>query len=1049
MGAAASVQEKSVSKWNILKKKRVGGILTKNAIRVLDAIYTELDKPLDGSDMPPSHSDRLHYHSVNEVRRLRQKLSNLTRVPEKDMYVKNLMVEAAARSAMKKNPEKSQRSTAYDRSRMESAAVRHHIVPSTEETAADHGMYAGGILRDTVCTTPRTESHPTGKLVPYAIFVRRAIINLSKIPTKASDGTKSRINRVLKVAEVDTKANLTLIDTPPTRPEPNVVTVLVSVSPDKESQMLKHFPTLDLPIDPDVALKCVRAELKRQWGLDAHVLSYHADREQDQEERGWRLFEVEAHDASWIPTRLIPQNRNYRSEIPPEQYANLNGNRGQYDEQGDLEYLGRQTSNQEPNVAGSQRNNVTSVMYLMKKRGQGCKNDIETTRAMDIRDIREIEIPRHYADWMQLDCAVGVSGLEALDVSATSRDLLIQEWHEIRELRYARERQHEALLIQIVRDGQILKRSPWRQLGWYSFAVGWIDQQLALHARDFLGRKMQRDGPMYQVRLTDTHCVFRCASRHHGDLYFSVNSKKSKYCKSSIIAKYMSDIKFWRRQVPYVIGSDDKLNFLLLQDVRWRLTTRVETMDDEDIDDKIYSTIYRNVVVPKEANNYKATQLWIKCLEAIAECQIDADFRSTRFKEMNFPIVDKREILTRWTKLTTSPYITPILIKQGHLRSDQLADLTSPVFIQKITRWLERLFVESRIPPLVLVHERFRPEQCFIAKGAGPRGAHLYSFAGIERSVLTHPFFALQRLMNVWPGATPYDSGEFLGDEHPCQRDRRLLRDNYLKCWKRWAPAGAAKRDFSLARQLWPLVEACRLSTEYDDIHRDLFNQHQRKRTLQKIAPVLRQCAHLAKSVLTGLFDNDESAGGLKKSGLRPVRSWPEGVVKLQAEDGSFSTSAKCNSDIDVRHLIWQHLEGSAESRTEEDIEVKSPRVDDTYVGFDAPLHSCGIRDGDTITFKIVALPPKADDWIVDELGRMRDVYKAWPNLPKVTVYGKGSVKKPRRPDILVESSVMPKKAYEDYQAFNKEAERRAIAGETAKRPQTPPCPKGEGVRRM
>ena len=107
MGAAASVQEKSVSKWNILKKKRVGGILTKNAIRVLDAIYTELDKPLDGSDMPPSHSDRLHYHSVNEVRRLRQKLSNLTRVPEKDMYVKNLMVEAAARSAMKKNPEKS------------------------------------------------------------------------------------------------------------------------------------------------------------------------------------------------------------------------------------------------------------------------------------------------------------------------------------------------------------------------------------------------------------------------------------------------------------------------------------------------------------------------------------------------------------------------------------------------------------------------------------------------------------------------------------------------------------------------------------------------------------------------------------------------------------------------------------------------------------------------------------------------------------------------------------------------------------------------------
>ena len=180
------------------------------------------------------------------------------------------------------------------------------------------------------------------------------------------------------------------------------------------------------------------------------------------------------------------------------------------------------------------------------------------------------------------------------------------------------------------------------------------------------------------------------------------------------------------------------------------------------------------------------------------------------------------------------------------------------------------------------------------------------------------------------------------------------------------------------------------------------------------------------------------------------VRPWPEGVVNLQSEDGSFEVAAKCKSDIDVRHLLWSFLEGSRPDCTEEDecYKLQSPRVKDSYVGFDAPLHACGIRDGDTITFKLVQLPPKPDDWIIDELGRMRDVYKPWPELPKVTVYGVGSEKKPHRPDLLVESSIMPKKAYEDYCVFVKESERKAKMGETSSRPKTPPCKVGDGARR-
>ena len=97
------------------------------------------------------------------------------------------------------------------------------------------------------------------RVVPYSIFVRRAIINLSSIPTRASDGTKSNINRVLKVAEVDMNmTNLHLLENPPTRPEPNVVTVLVASTPDSEGICLKSFPTIDLSDDPDVALRSVR-----------------------------------------------------------------------------------------------------------------------------------------------------------------------------------------------------------------------------------------------------------------------------------------------------------------------------------------------------------------------------------------------------------------------------------------------------------------------------------------------------------------------------------------------------------------------------------------------------------------------------------------------------------------------------------------------------------------------------------------------------------------------------------------------------------------------
>lgn len=182
---------------------------------------------------------------------------------------------------------------------------------------------------------------------------------------------------------------------------------------------------------------------------------------------------------------------------------------------------------------------------------------------------------------------------------------------------------------------------------------------------------------------------------------------------------------------------------------------------------------------------------------------------------MNWPILDMKAILQRWKHCLEGQHILPILLKSGNIRQDQINELLSVKFNDMLEFWLKKLFYECRIPDLVLVHENWNPETCcFVAKKRGPRSSHLFAFRGVERSVLTHPFFSIQTLFDVWPDAEKYDSGDFLGDSKPCQRDRRLLRDCYLKCWKRWSPAGPAKKMFSLARRLWPFIELCRLSNE-------------------------------------------------------------------------------------------------------------------------------------------------------------------------------------------------------------------------------------------
>ena len=87
----------------------------------------------------------------------------------------------------------------------------------------------------------------------------------------------------------------------------------------------------------------------------------------------------------------------------------MEGTRGKYDATGELEYLTAATKE-----VGEQGTVGT---------GKTC-------------GVTEIEIPLHGGDWMELDRAIGCGGLEPLDVSTTSRDELVHQWHELRDIKY-------------------------------------------------------------------------------------------------------------------------------------------------------------------------------------------------------------------------------------------------------------------------------------------------------------------------------------------------------------------------------------------------------------------------------------------------------------------------------------------------------------------------------------------------------------------------------------------------------------------------------------
>ena len=247
--------------------------------------------------------------------------------------------------------------------------------------------------------------------------------------------------------------------------------------------------------------------------------------------------------------------------------------------------------------------------------------------------------------------------------------------------------------------------------------------------------------------------------------------------------------------------------------------------------------------------------------------------------------------------------------------------------------------------------------------------------------------------------------GKFEGKD-PVWIQRRAIRDEYLKCWKRWTKLGESRKLFNISRHLFQVFEATRLWNDIETMYCDEFDVPRvRKLIVKRLQNVLKVIDYLEKEG-SGEKKNETVE---KASGLRPVNPWKNGMIKIESDDGTFKRVINVeDSLVTVSELIWDEL-----GLNEDEAEVKSPRVRNVYVGFDLDLHDNGIRDGDTIIFKLTALEKIVEE---DNEGRLPDTFKAWHALPPVVVYKDNIVRRPKRPTVIkVDGVTYPPRLMEEY----------------------------------
>eukprot|EP00505_MAST-04D_sp_SCG-Rhode-Island_P000662 Stramenopile-MAST_4_protein_662 len=577
--------------------------------------------------------------------------------------------------------------------------------------------------------------------------------------------------------------------------------------------------------------------------------------------------------------------------------------------------------------------------------------------------------------------------------------------------------------------GQItVVRSPWEQQGWWTFTSRWMTEHLRKQG-------IQQTDYIVQQRLSKNSVVMTMESTV-GTLYFKCSLEGFE----ASISKFLAETKMWRKHVPFVIASDHERRWVFQQEISQRLT--MEDVGDRDGEDEGSSDnnqavaeaailayergepiLLRPLPAPsgEEGSLAKSVSRWKLFFEEFANLQMDADYRMVRFKECGWAVLDDVALLKQWAGLLND---RQNLVNCPLVPADLLLSAAQVNLLQEFTSKVETMYNElnnSKLPPEAL-HFPFRPCQVVeaVVKTRAPRPANMFSFYGVDRSVIAHPFLTIQPFFDYWPC---YDAPKFChvwkGDfdgpkEEELWLHRRGIRDHYLKCWALWEKSGRCRKLFNVARKLFQVTEACRYwhmirtgeSAAFDEARLRILIL----KRLKIVLDIIEQSAEMSEETEKVIPAND---------GLRPVIPWKNGTISVESEDGRFKRQVMLEtSAISVSDLIWDEV-----GMNEDEAEVKSPRVRGIYVGFDLDLHQNGIRDGDTITFKLTVLEKLEEK---DDDGRLPDVFKPWPDLPPVVVYDGGIVRRPKKPDILMVEDPTPESSVRQYLENSEKAELQA-----------------------
>lgn len=317
--------------------------------------------------------------------------------------------------------------------------------------------------------------------------------------------------------------------------------------------------------------------------------------------------------------------------------------------------------------------------------------------------------------------------------------------------------------------GHELHLSPWQRRGWLAEAREWIAARVPAVA--IVPVKAGWNGS----------CVLRVETAT--ETYFFKASRLRTPSEATVIRTLA---EWWPRNVPHVVGVDDRRNWMLMRELRG---TPLHSWDEQDLAD---------------------------VARLVARMQIEQAAHAPRWLQLGCP--DRGQRALEESLETIMLDLPRRLRDSGAITESQRAALAT-IDAARMSREL----ASYALPPLSIIHEDFRDGNVL----RGPDGN--LTLIDWNEIVLAHPFFMLQRFL--WymappPGVTRHHIAGTHEDRH-----RRTLRDAYLDEFTAFEPLQRLREAFLLSSRLAPVHDAYRLTAaaSLDDVFaRGLGPQEQR-----------------------------------------------------------------------------------------------------------------------------------------------------------------------------------------------------------------------------